>query len=359
MIGLVDFDFYSSTSTTKLIPNIEIMKLATYYKTEKNLFCRLIDLQETELSSYDKIYFFSESEKPINVPDAFKKVGNIIFGGTAFTKQYIPFEEEIIDYTIPRPTIYKEILKKKYQDGIKSRIISHTLDDSYYRMFAGGHKLPIPPIKNKKRVFVFDKEIFQPGWEEVMAQIGNRNPAAILTIHPVRCKTLTQYFTFRSIEKISRANEMILELDIPLDEVYYMLKHYKNKFLADIVEASNVFITLGGNFKYSKQYLDDFVYKMNILFSFWSCNIPLKIKYDYPALGYTDPIASLSKLVEGWSKGKSKKEKTLAERTLVQQSGKIGPARQARNILQEKYPETKDLFNHNFTTLSEKGVWRI
>jgi len=44
MIGLVDFDFYSSTSTTKLIPNIEIMKLATYYKTEKNLFCRLIDL---------------------------------------------------------------------------------------------------------------------------------------------------------------------------------------------------------------------------------------------------------------------------------------------------------------------------
>ena len=77
MIGLVDYDFYSASSILKLIPNIEIMKLATYYKTEKNLFCRLIDLDETELTNYDKIYFFSESEKPINVPDAFKKARNI------------------------------------------------------------------------------------------------------------------------------------------------------------------------------------------------------------------------------------------------------------------------------------------
>lgn len=359
MIGLVDYDFYSASSIPKLIPNIEIMKLATYYKTEKNLFCRLIDLDETELTNYDKIYFFSESEKPINVPDAFKKAKNIIFGGTAFTKQYIPFEEEIIDYTISRPTIYKEILKKKYQDGIKSNIITHILDDSYYRMFAGDNILPVPPIKTKKRIFIYDKDIFHNGWEHVLNKVSERNPAKILTIHPARCKTLTQYFTFRGIEKMGRANEMILDLDIPIDEVYYMLKHYKNRFLADIAESSNVFITLGGNYRYSKQYLEDFIYKMNILFSFWSCNIPLKIKYEQPAIGFVDPLASLSKLVEGWTKGQSKKDKSLAERTLVQQSGKIGPAREARNLLQEKYPEAKDLFNHNFTTLSAKGVWRI
>ena len=114
MIGLVDYDFYSASAITRLIPNIEIMKLATYYKAEKNTFCRLIDLNETELSIYDKIYFFSESEKSINVPNTFKTINNIIFGGTYFTKQYMPFEETLIDYTIPRPTIYKEILKKKY-----------------------------------------------------------------------------------------------------------------------------------------------------------------------------------------------------------------------------------------------------
>lgn len=359
MIGLVDYDFYSASAITKLIPNIEIMKLATYYKAERNIFCRLIDLNETELSNYDNIYFFSESEQPIQVPDAFKKATNIIFGGTNFTKNYIPFEEQIIDYTIPRPAIYKEILKKKYQEGIKSHVITHILDDSYYRMFAGDKVLPIPPVKTKKRIFIFDKDIFHPGWEEVLNKVAERNPAKILTIHPARCKTLTQYFTLRGIEKMGRANEVILDLDIPLDEVHYMLKNYKNKFLADITESSNVSITLGGDFRYSKFYLEDFIYKMNILFSFWACKIPLKIKYEQPSLGYVDPLFHLSKLVEGWSKGPSKKNKSLAERTLVQQSGKIGPAREARNLLQEKYPAAKDLFNHNFTTLSAKGVWRI
>lgn len=250
MIGLVDYDFYSSTSITRLVPNIEILKLATYYRTEKNIFCRLIDLDETELTGYDQIYFFSESEKPVQVPDSFKGANNVIFGGTAFTNNYIPFENEIIDYTLPRTTIYKEILKKKYQDGIKSKIIMHTLDDSYYRMFAGKNKLPIPPIHLKKRIFIFDKDIFQEGWEDIFNTIAERGPSNILTIHPARCKTLTQYFTFRNNNKIGRANEVILELDIPLSEVYYMLKHYKNKFLADVSESSNVFITLGGTFKY-------------------------------------------------------------------------------------------------------------
>jgi hypothetical protein len=64
------------------------MKLATYYKNEENTFCRLIDLKEQELSSYDKIYFFSEQEKYPEIPDAFKRADNIIFGGTAFTYEY-------------------------------------------------------------------------------------------------------------------------------------------------------------------------------------------------------------------------------------------------------------------------------
>jgi len=38
------------------------MKLATYYKTEENLFCRIVGLDETELTSYSKIYVFSEAE---------------------------------------------------------------------------------------------------------------------------------------------------------------------------------------------------------------------------------------------------------------------------------------------------------
>lgn len=87
------------------------MKLATYYRLEENTFCRLISLKEKELDSYEKIYFFSESAQPPVIPEAFLRANNVIYGGTGFTNNYIPFENQLIDYTIPKPSIYKEFLK--------------------------------------------------------------------------------------------------------------------------------------------------------------------------------------------------------------------------------------------------------
>jgi len=66
---------------------------------------------------------------------------------------------------------------------------------------------------------------------------------------------------------------------------------------------------------------------MNLLFSFWSNNIAIKIKYDEPHLGFVDPIINLSKLVETWTSGSSKKEKSLTERTLISTTGKPSAAR--------------------------------
>ena len=85
MIGLLDYDWCVSNKISVLIPNIEIMKLATYYKTEKNQFCRLLTLEDQELSSCDKIYFFSEINKNPQIPEHYSRANNIIYGGTAFT----------------------------------------------------------------------------------------------------------------------------------------------------------------------------------------------------------------------------------------------------------------------------------
>ena len=68
MIGLVDYDLQTTSLTALIPPNLEIMKLANYYKTELNTFCRLIDLNENDLSGYEKIYFFSEQEGRITIP---------------------------------------------------------------------------------------------------------------------------------------------------------------------------------------------------------------------------------------------------------------------------------------------------
>ena len=208
MIGLVDYDFQHSTSVHLTYPNLEIMKLATYYKYENNIFCRLIDLKEEELEVYDKIYFFSESNGTPEVPLNFRKSKNIIYGGTAFTNGiYQPFENSIIDYTIPRPSIYKEFLKEKYNEGIKAKNINQTLDNSYYRCYAGNNKLPRPAIKPKKQIILYDKDFFYPDWKNIIEDISNHKPATIIRIHPIICKTLEQYMDVRNYQsKIGRAS---------------------------------------------------------------------------------------------------------------------------------------------------------
>ena len=120
MIGLVDLQLQSWDKPQLCPPNLEIMKLATYYQAEENQFCRLINLDETEFSGYDKIYIFSESKDFITVPEALKRTPNVIYGGTAFTNgKYIPFENKLIDYTLARPGIYKQFLKDKRQAGLE------------------------------------------------------------------------------------------------------------------------------------------------------------------------------------------------------------------------------------------------
>ena len=85
MIGLLDLDWELSTSSSRLVPNIEIMKLATYYKVEENQFCRLLSLDEQELTNYDKIYCFSENGENSILPENYLRAKNVIYGGTAFT----------------------------------------------------------------------------------------------------------------------------------------------------------------------------------------------------------------------------------------------------------------------------------
>lgn len=226
MMGLLDFDFCSSTSTTLLVPNIEIMKLYSYYRAEENQFCRLLTLDEQELGAYDKIYFFSETSSKPQIPEQFLRANNVVYGGTAFTNgKYIPFENSVIDYTLPRPAIYKEFLKQKYNDGIKAKVISHVLDDTYYRNYAGENKLPLPAVLPRKRVFLYDKEFFYPDWKETLEKISSRNPSSIIRIHPVICDNLTKFFELRTYSKFARSNEIILDLNIPLEEAVMSAKN--------------------------------------------------------------------------------------------------------------------------------------
>lgn len=359
MIGLVDLQFQQCLKVSLCPPNIEIMKLANYYKTEEKIFCRLVDLNETNLDNYDKIYVFSESNKYTTVPTSFMRAKNIIYGGTAFTNGvYIPFENSLIDYTLPRTFIYKEFLKDKYNDGIKANVISHILDDTYYRRYAGEYELPIPPIQKNKRVILYDVNFFQPNWLNLINEIKNRHASKISTIHPIVCKNLEDFFTVRAQDIIFKTNEIILDIEIPLDEFPYLIKKYKNLLLAEIMQSSNIFITLGNTFSSNFQYYKDMIYKLNLLYLFWSNNIPIKIKYIEPLVGTKDPLAPLSNVIATWS-SKLENKRSINERITYKDKKRKSEAQIARDQLLKFHPTAKDLFDQTFSKIIARRYWRI
>lgn len=359
MIGLVDYDLQTSTSKKILIPNIEIMKLAQYYRTEENHFCRLINLNEEELTSYDKIFFFSESINRPNIPLAFLRANNVIFGGTAFTKGvYIPFKNELIDYTLPRPIIYKEFLKQKLSEGIEEKVISRFLDDTYYRNYAGDNKLPIPPITPRKRIILYDKDFFYPDWEYTIQSISNRKCNSIIRLHPIICNSLSDYFKARSYSCINKDNEYILDLNVEYKDISYMINHYKYQFLADITKSSNIFLPLGGDFPTNLKYANDIVYKLNLLFSFWSVGIPIRLRFIENSIGSKNPYEQLSRIIIIWADmNKEKQNKTIKER--IPKSKKYDFVREQLNNLYKMVPASENLFNQNYKSIINRGIWVI
>ena len=361
MIGLVDLQLQQWSKPQLCPPNLEIMKLATYYQTEENKFCRLIGLDEVEFGGYEHIYVFSESKDYITVPDAIKRAPNVIYGGTAFTNgKYVPFENKLIDFTLARPRIYANFLKEKYNNmDIKEIEIKHLLDNSYYRWHAGNEVLPIPAVKKRHRIYIYDRDFFQEGWREVIDKIISRHPSSINFIHPAHYKKISDFLEVRENSLIARGNDAYLDLDIPLHETPILMKHYKNRLLAVINQSSQVYLSLGGSFHYRTEYFKNIIYKLNLLYVFWSCGIPMKIKYEEPVLGCYDPFTDLSKLIAIWTQGNTCKNKSILDRIPKDKKmTEIRPEREQIRIILERYPSEKTLFCQTTETAKQGGFWK-
>ena len=360
MIGLVDLMLQSWQKPQLCPPNLEIMKLATYYQTEENKFCRLINLDETELSGYDKIYIFSESKNFITVPEAFLKSDNVIYGGTAFTNGlYTPFENKLIDYTIARPRIYKEFLKDKRVAGLADKEIAKILDNSYYRWKAGDEVLPLPSINRRHRLYVYDIDFFQDGWRTIMNKMMDRNPSSIQFIHPTKYKKISDFLEVRENMLIAKTVDAYLDLDIPLKETPILMKHYKNRLLAVINPSAQVYFSLGGSFHYQSDYLKDIIYKLNLLYIFWNNNIPVKLKYQEPTLGCYNPIIELEKLISTWTQGNTCNYKSIIDRIPKDKNlSDIRPEREQLRIILDRYPSSETLFRQTMETIKNGGAWR-
>ena len=360
MIGLVDLQLQSWDKPQLCPPNLEIMKLAAYYQQEENKFCRLIGLNEKEFGGYEKVFVFSESKDFITVPEALKRATNVIYGGTAFTNgKYIPFENKLIDYTIARPYIYKDFLKVKHSEGIQDIEITRLLSNSYYRWHAGTEELPLPAVKKRHRMYIYDKDFFQDGWREVINKIMKRNPSSIQFIHPAHYTKISDFLEVRENSLIAKGNDAFLDLNIPLNETPILMKHYKNRLLAVMNPSSQIYLSLGGSFHYQSDYLKDIIYKLNLLYVFWSCNVPLKIKYEEPVLGCYNPISDLSKLIATWTQGETCKYKSIIDRIPKDKKmTEVRPEREQLRIILDRYPTSETLFRQTTDTSKKGGFWK-
>ena len=360
MIGLVDLQLQSWDKPQLCPPNLEIMKLATYYQAEENKFCRLINLDETEFGGYEKVYVFSENKNYITVPEAFKRAPNVIYGGTAFTNgKYIPFENRLIDFTLARTRIYSEFLRQKRQAGLADIEISRLLDNSYYRWHAGKEVLPLPSVKKRHRIYIYDKDFFQEGWRNVINRIMDRHPSSINFIHPAHYKRISDFLEVRENSLIAKGNDAYLDLDIPLHETKILMKHYKNRLQAVIVPSSQVYLSIGGSFHYQSDYLRDILYKLNLLYVFWSCDIPLKIKYEEPELGCYNPISDIEKLITTWTQGETCNYKSIIDRIPKDKKlTEIRPEREQLRVILDRYPSSETLFRQTTETVKKGGFWK-
>ena len=360
MIGLVDLQLQSWDKPQLCPPNLEIMKLATYYQAEENKFCRIINLTETEFGGYEKIYVFSESKNFITVPEALKKATNVEYGGTAFTNGiYIPFENKLIDYTIARPNIYATFLKERRAQGLADKEIERLLDNSYYRWHAGDDVLPLPAINKRRRLYIYDIDFFQEGWRPIMNRIIERKPTTIQFIHPMRYRKISDFLDVRENSLVAKNQDCFIDLNIPLKETPILMKHYKNRLLAVVMPSSQVYLPLGGSLHYQTDYFRDILYKLNLLYVFWSCNIPMKLKYEEPAFGCYNPLSDLSKLMSTWSQGETCNYKSIIDRIPKDKKlTEIRPEREQIRVILNRYPSSETLFRQTTETVKKGGFWR-
>lgn len=233
-IGLLDQDALSSPST--FLPNLEIMKLSTYYKKNKNYVSFILDPNKIE--RYNKVVLRKDINDGEYLSELFLE-DKCEYGGLAFTNGiYVPLEEEI-ENSIPDISIYssyfKRILigKKKYED-----LQRKLLKSSFIRLSSNGKTCNLDSSKGfigegariENTIYIYDIGIFNiENASEAISDIvlGKKQKAKI--VHPQYCNN------FSEIEKWCREKWSHTENRFIYDNVIL------NKELKEICDKSPEF----------------------------------------------------------------------------------------------------------------------
>lgn len=334
-------------------PNLEIMKLGQYYRTELNQITNVLTSFD-ETDAYEKILLRADNSIH-SIPRDILWKENVEFGGLAFTEgSYKPLQPELVEFMNPNPRIYQSYLTKRLNDGIKPEEVTAFLENSYYRMYAGGKQLSLPRILKRKRVYIYDKNIFVPSWQDILNELIERGPSKIYTIYPILCKSVEDFLLIRKMLKLARTNQIVLDFFIKPQDLQSFFKEYKNKLLAEIGPASKIYLYLGKNQQvnhYDRFFFDkNIIYTLNILYSFWSRKIPIKLLlYKHHNVAVINPYDKLYNDLVLWVNHGA--DKNFIDRKLSKETQK------QLNSFIDNNPNCRDLFEQNMVELNRKGFW--
>ena len=207
-------------------------------------------------------------------------------------------------------------------------------------------------------MYIYDRDFFQPGWREIVDDITEHKPSSINFIHAIHFYKLSDFFSARENDIITKSNDVFLDIKIPLQETKYMMREYKNHLLALIMPTSQIYLSIGGSYQYQIDYYKDFIYKLNLLYEFWAHKIPIKLKYEQPTLGCYDPLSDLSQLIATWSRSPLHETQTIYERIPKKtKSETTSAAKEQLELFVNRYPNKSILFKQNITILQQGGRW--
>lgn len=152
-IGLLDQDLLLRPG--HFCPNLEIMKLSTYYKNQKEIVRLILDARTTD--QYREV-IIRKDKIDNSYPDTLFGKQNISFGGLAFTNnKYKPMPDEM-ENSLPDITIYDKFLvdKKIGRAGM------NYLKGSHFRLSTDNINCNVDYLKylNKGHAVIHDKNIF-------------------------------------------------------------------------------------------------------------------------------------------------------------------------------------------------------
>lgn len=355
MIGIYDYDFTLRGKGRGLPPpSIEAMKMATYLKRYEKKPYRLLTSLE-QILNCEKVYFFT-NQIVEEIPTEVFFYDNIEFYGEYMSEVLSP----LIQHMAPDVSLYKEEIQKRIaEDKVSSAKALSFLDSIYYQAKINGETLPVPPMSSKKKIYIYDKDFlgYEDCWE-ILDKIIEKRPSTIHMTEMIQCHTMKQFLFLREeYEKVSRANKIALDYFVPLHQLEVYFGKYKMKLLGEITKNSSVYIYLGkcyGAQAYNNTfYVKNILYCLNLLFSYYSRNIPIMAEIYYPKFEEDNPYIEIYKAIKSWANNEDWD-------IILQDSFRTKLQKEKLKQLLDKHPIMKPFFSYSKNKLKDtRGIWRI